>query len=160
VRRSAILALALAASCDREQPAAPAPAPVVDAPAPDAEASARAAKRKQEEDDRRREADALAARLDALAVLPAKRPKTLEKACGQMLAAYDRFMRKVLVGDMLTKWTTGGNEMQIAVFRKECLKRTIDVAMCQASALDAATPDLEKQLADLMGRCAAKFGAP
>jgi hypothetical protein len=161
VLRRGIAVTLFGLACGRDAPPPPAEATrAVEAKRVDMDAAARAAKRKADEEARQREAEALAARLDALAVLPPKRPKTLEKACAQMLAAYDGFMRKVLQGDMLTKWTTGGNEMQLAVFRKECLKRSIEVAMCQARALEAAPPEIEPQLADLMGRCAAKFTTP
>ncbi len=105
------------------------------------------------------EAKALAARIEALAVVPEALPKTLDKACEQMLAAYDGFMRKVLEGDMLTKWETGGNEMQLAVFGKECRKRSIATAACQAHALSNATPDLEKSLPAIMKACADKGSA-
>lgn len=117
-----------------------------------------AAKRKAEREAEAKKADeeaaARKAKVDALAVIPAELPKKLDKACEQMLEAYDAFMQKVLTGDMLTKWTTGGNEMQIAVFRKECLKRDIPTAACQAHALTNATPELDKQLPDIMKACA------
>lgn len=113
-------------------------------------------KRKQAEDDARKAA--ALAELDALAVLPDKLPSNLDAACKQMLAAYDGFMRRALEGDQLTKWTTGGDEMQVAVFRKECLKRDIKVAACQTHALTAAGKQQAPHLADLLQRCALKFG--
>lgn len=154
--------LALLVACGGPAPApAPTPTPTKTEPAappPDAKAAERQAERQRQqaaEDAKKAEA---AARVDALAVLPAKLPKNLEAGCKQMLAAYDAFMRKVLKGDQLTKWTTGGDEMQVAVFRKECLKRNVKVAACQAHALGQATSELEPQLPDIMQRCAAKFG--
>ena len=122
-----------------------------------------AAKRKAErEAERKAEEEAAAAlekKLDGLTVLPAEYPKKLDKACDAMLSAYDGFMRKVLKGDQLTKWETGGNEMQLAVFRKECLKRNPETAACQSNALTNAGPDLEQQLPDIMKKCAEKHGA-
>lgn len=156
--RHALAAMLAVAACDQGG-ATPAAAP---AKAADVGPDEGAAKKKAEREakaaaEAKAKADETAA-LDALAVLPAKLPKGLEPACKQMLAAYDGFMRKVLTGDMLTKWTTGGNEMQLAVFRKECLKRNVEVAACQANALEKAGPELEPRLADLMGRCNEKFG--
>lgn len=136
----------------------PTPAPSAEPPAPVDDAAAKRQderKRKQAEDDARK-AEAIA-RLDALAVLPAALPKDLETGCKQMLAAYDGFMRRVLKGDQLTRWTTGGDEMQVAVFRKECLKRDVKVAACQTHALTTAGPEQGPQLADLLQRCAIKF---
>lgn len=150
--------LAVLFACSGAAPT-PAPAEAEPRPAPiDAAAGKRQdeRKRKQAEEDARKAE--IAARLDALAVLPPKLPKNLEAGCKQMLAAYDGFMRRVLQGDQRTKWTTGGDEMQVAVFRKECLQRDVKVAACQANALTQAGPDLAAQLPDLMQRCAGKFG--
>ena len=44
--------------------------------------------------------------------------------------------------------------MQLAVFRKECLKRDIPTAACQAHALSKATPDLEKKLPAIISTAA------
>jgi hypothetical protein len=76
-----------------------------------------------------------------------------------MVGAYDRYMRAVLTDDMLTKWVTGGNEMQLKVFRSECMGRSIPIAACQAQGLAQLTRQQYPHLADLMGRCAEKFGA-
>lgn len=151
-----LLASVLCISCDSE-PEGPTP-----------EQKAAAEKKKQEEEEaakrkaeRKAEEEAAAAlekKLDELTVLPAEYPKKLDKACDAMLASYDGFMRKVLQGDQLTKWETGGNEMQLAVFRKECLKRNPETAACQSNALTNAGPDLEQQLPDIMKKCAEKHG--
>jgi hypothetical protein len=155
--------LGLVAACDSKAAPSAAAEPAKAATPDDDGAQSRTEQRKREReqkaaDEAKAKLDA-EAKLDALAVLPAKKPKNLDAACKQMLAAYDGFMKKVLVGDMLTKWSTGGNEMQLAVFRKECLKRNVDVAACQAQALTSAGPELEPQLAAIMGKCADKFGA-
>ena len=153
------LVLCSLVACDSNAGASAAATPAKESTPVDDGAAKRKAEREQKAaDEAKAKADA-AAKLDALAVLPAKLPKNLDVACKQMLAAYDGFMQKVLVGDMLTKWKTGGNEMQLAVFRKECLKRNVEVAACQAHALASAGPDLEPQLASMMGKCAEKFGA-
>jgi hypothetical protein len=127
----------------------------------DEEAAQRKAAREAEKRAEEEAARVLAARIEELTVLPPDMPKklALDKACAGMLAAYDGFMLRVLTGDQKTKWETGGNEMQLAVFRKECLKRTAETAACQAHALSQAPPELEPQLSDLMRRCAEKHGA-
>ena len=150
------LAVLTACSAQAPTPAATTAAP----PIPDVDDAAAKRQdernRKQAADDARK-AEALG-KLDALAVLPDKLPNNLDVACKQMLAAYDGFMRRVLEGDRLTRWTTGGDEMQVAVFRKECQKRDVKVAACQTHALTAAGKELAPQLADLLQRCALKFG--
>jgi hypothetical protein len=154
----ALVALALfGIACDSGKGATPAAAEPAKATQDDGAAKRKADREAKAAAEEKAKADA-AAKLEALAVLPAKKPKNLEAACKEMLAAYDGFMKKVLKGDMLTKWSTGGNEMQLAVFRKECLKRNVDVAACQAHALSTAGPELEPQLAAIMGKCAEKFG--
>ncbi len=125
----------------------------------DAEIEARRLKREAKERAETEAAAAYQAKLDELATLPQTVPNKLEPACKAMLTAYDQYMQKVLSGDMLTKWKTGGNEMQLAVFRKECLKRTPPVAACQAEALSRMEPDMKDNLADVMGKCSEKFGA-
>lgn len=152
-----VVALALVVACDSGSAPAAAPAAAAKAPEDDGAAKRKAEREAKAAAEAKAKTDA-AAKLDALAVLPAKLPKNLDTACKEMLAAYDGFMKKVLVGDMLTKWSTGGNEMQLAVFGKECLKRNVEVAACQANALGAAGPELEPELAAIMGKCADKFG--
>ncbi len=129
----------------------------------DTKADAALADRKAKREAEAREAAAAKreqeAELDALAVIPESLPKSLDKACDAMLKSYDSFMQTTLEGDMLTKWKTGGNEMQLAVFRKECLKRDIATAACQAHALGQATPQLSPRLADIMQACADKAAA-
>lgn len=150
---SALVLTACSAQAPTPAPTKAEPTPVVD----DAAAKRQDERNRKQAEDDARKAEALA-RLDALAVLPDELPKNLDAACKQMLAAYDGFMRRALAGDQLTKWTTGGDEMQVAVFRKECLKRDIKVAACQTHALTAAGKELAPQLADLLQRCALKFG--
>ena len=125
-------------------------------------AEALAQRKAEREAKDKQEADAeaaLEAELDALAVLPDKLPKKLDAACKAMTSAYDAYMRTVLQGDMLTKWETGGNDMGIKVFDRECHKKaSIPIAACQAEALKKMTPEMEKQIGPMMQRCAAKFG--
>lgn len=153
------------AACSREPEPVPVETPppaVPDDPGEAARAERRAkqaAAREAEEAKAAAEAERVRGELDRLAQLPAKLPKSLPKACDAMVAAYDGYMRKVLTDAMLTKWVTGGNEMQLKVFRAECMKRSIEVAACQATALAGTTRELYPHLADLMETCATKFGA-
>ena len=163
-RRAAPLLLAtlLLAACDSGQDDAAAKKKAEEAEKAAKEKEALAKRKAEREAEEKRKADEAAAqqaKIDALAVIPDGLPKTLDKACEAMLKAYDEYMQKVLEGDGLTKWKTGGNEMQLAVFRKECLKRDIPTAMCQAHALGAAPPDMKPQLADIMKACADKAAA-
>jgi hypothetical protein len=147
-------------ACDGGKPAGEAAkAEAAPSKAADDEAIAkRKAAREAEAKQKEEEAAALAAKIDALAVLPEDVPKSLDKACAQMTKSYDGYMRKVLKGDMLTKWETGGNEMQISIFDRECKKTTPKIAACQARALEAMPVELEKELATVMKRCAGKYG--
>ncbi|MCA9693515.1 MAG: hypothetical protein KC636_28225 [Myxococcales bacterium] len=139
-----------------------APPPAKEAPPAKADADDELARRKAEREQKQAEEARAAAergaKLDALAVLPDKPEKKLDKACGAMLAAYDAHMRAVLEGDQKTKWETGGNEMQLAVFKKECERRPADVANCQTHGLAALAPEDHELLADLMKTCAERFG--
>lgn len=162
--RLACLALALAlAACDGGDEA-PAPAKEASetkaAKAEDEALAKRKAEREAKAKAEEEKAAELTAQIDALAVLPedASASMKLDKACKKMTTAYDAFMQKVLQGDMLTKWKTGGNEMQISIFDRECKKSTPKVALCQAHALEAMAPELEKELPTVMKRCAEKFG--
>lgn len=117
----------------------------------------RKAEREAEQKAKAEAAAELEATIDALAVLPEDVPKSLPRACKQMSTAYDAYMRKVLTGDMLTKWETGGNADQITIFERECKKRTPKIAACQTAALQRMSPELEKELPAVMKRCAEKF---
>lgn len=157
-----LLAIAmLSGACDSPDPAKTdkKAEPEPRAAAPDEALAKHKAEREQAERDEQEAKAKLAAQIDALAVIPAQLPKKLDKACEAMLASYDGFMRKTLQGDMLTKWETGGNEMQLAVFRKECLKRDIATAACQAHALAEAPAELADHLADIMTACNEKATA-
>ncbi|HWB81114.1 MAG TPA: hypothetical protein VG755_39395 [Nannocystaceae bacterium] len=156
-----LLALALFA-CSRpptenEAAKTDAKAPVKD-PVSEATLQKRAEARKAAETKAEADAKQKEATLEQLAQPGQSPPKTLPKACKAMVSAYDQYMRRVLTDDMLTKWTTGGNEMQVKVFEKECLSRSIAVAACQADALGKMTREQYPLLADVMGRCLSKFG--
>ena len=141
----------------------PPPAPAKQETKDEAKADAVAARKAEREAKAaaaEAEKKAMDVHIDALAVVPegTKLPKKPDQACKQMLDAYDAYMRKVLTGDMLTKWETGGNEMQLKVFGDACKKSTIEVAVCQANALTKMKPELEKELATVMTRCKEKYG--
>lgn len=127
-------------------------------PVTEATLQKRAEARKAAETKAAADAQQKEATLEQLAQPGKAPPKTLPKACKAMVAAYDQYMRRVLTDDMLTKWTTGGNEMQVKVFEQECMGRSIAVAACQADALAEMTREQYPLLADVMGRCLSKFG--
>lgn len=114
----------------------------------------REAKAKEEEEKKK----AHEKKIDDLAQLPETLPKKLPKACDAMTKAYDAYMQKVLTGDDLTKWATGGKEMQVALFRKECLKGNVEIAACQTNALSTAEPEMKPHLSEFMTKCREKFG--
>jgi hypothetical protein len=158
---SVTLTGAIAIACNREI-AAPAVgttgAPQVAVAQPSERQRRRAEAREQAEQKAVAERERANLELDALAQLPARLPKSLAKACDAMVAAYDGYMRRVLTDDMLTKWVTGGNEMQLGVFRKECMGRSIPVAACQSNGLAQLTREQYPRLAALMVRCAERHG--
>jgi hypothetical protein len=154
----ALVALLVLAACDEKAPAAAPAKAEAEATAEDEALAKRKAQREAEAKAKADAAAALEAEIDALAVLPGDVPKTLDAACGRMTKAYDAYMQKVLTGDMLTKWKTGGNEMQISIFDRECKKGTPQIAACQAHALEQMPVTLEKELSAVMKRCAEKLG--
>lgn len=161
MRLRAVLVVSILGACDGGAASSAAPpqkSEPTKAASPDAEARKQERERKQKEEEEAKAA--LDAKLEELAKLPEEFPKKIDKACAEMVKAYDGYMRKVLQGDMLTKWETGGNEMQIAVFKRECMKFTPEVAACQKHAFEHATPDLKRQIPDFMRLCKEKFAPP
>lgn len=126
------------------------------------EAAARERKEAREAEEKAQEQaeQAKKAALEELVALPESVPKTLDVACAQMVEAYDKYMRTVLTGDQLTKWETGGNEMQTTVFKRACLKDTPEIAACQAHAFSKATPEMRDRIPDFMRLCKEEFGTP
>jgi len=140
-----------------------------------AEAAAKAdAKKKEDEAIARRRAEREAkeaaaekaaaekkAKIDALAVLPKKLPKKLKKACEAVVEANDAFMKKHYADDpkTLERWNMAKGT-QLGMTRQQCIKEgSIEVAACQAHALQNAPAELKKDFAQLLLACKEKFGA-
>ncbi len=132
---------------------------------------AAAAKKKEEEDAlAKRKADreakeqavkdaeaALAAQIDALAVLPEEMPKDLKKACDARAQAEDDFMTKNFEGAAVDKWNEAKGT-QLGFAKQSCMKvGKIEIPACQINALSKAPPELKKNLPDLLKRCIDKF---
>jgi hypothetical protein len=115
-----------------------------------AEREAKEAAAKQAEADKQE-------KIKALAVLPDKLPKKLDKACDAVAAAQDQFMVKWFP-DQKDQWASGKGT-QLGLTKTTCIKGgSIEVAACQASALSNATEDLRKEIPGLFSACIEKFG--
>ncbi len=101
----------------------------------------------------------LAAKIEALAVIPAELPKTVELACDAMAEQLDRLNQAKLTGDDLTKWNTGGKEGVLTPAKAMCVKRgSIPEAACAAAGMKAGGVEIEPHIGDLMAACAKKAG--
>lgn len=91
-----------------------------------------------------------------LAVLPAKLPKKLDKACDEVAAAQDAFMQKWFP-DQASQWASGKGT-QLGLTKKTCVSGgSIEVAACQAKALTDAPEELRKEIPALFTACIDKF---
>jgi len=129
----------------------------------DADFDKRMADRKaKREADELAKADATKAKgdaLDKITVLPAKKPKKIEAACDAVGAAQDRFMQRLHTGEVLAKWNADKGAMLMT--QAQCNKvGSIDVAACQANALDQAPPELKEDALTILQRCTDKFAPP
>ncbi len=98
-----------------------------------------------------------AADVDALCVLPAKLPKKLDKGCADVAAAHDRFMNRSFEGEVREKWNAAkGTQMPMTIM--QCTNTgSLQVAGCQAAALDKAPPEMASELPTILKRCIDKF---
>jgi len=120
--------------------------------------AARKAKREAEEQAKKDAAEAEAASIMALAVLPEEMPKKLDKACDDRAQAEDDFMNKHYEGDALAKWNSAKGT-QLAFAKQSCLKvGNLEVPACQINAMTTAPEELRKKLPDLLKACMDKFG--
>jgi hypothetical protein len=162
LRRTLVL-LALAIACD-SKPADPAPAAKADEKESDEAVQKRMAERraKREADEKAKveAAEKLKTTLAALAVLPDKKKieKNAEKACAAVGAAHDRFMNKHFTGPDLEKWNSAkGTAVPMTIVN--CTKAaSVEVAACQAHALDNAPAELKDEASGIMRACIDKFG--
>jgi len=134
-----------------------------DAPeAKDPEFEKRMEERKQKRlAEEKAKADVDAARtaaLEKVAVLPPKLPKKIDKACAEVGEAQDRFMQRMFTGEVLEKWTAAkGTQLPMTVM--QCTKAgSLEVAACQAYALDNAPPELKEDVPEILKVCIDKFG--
>lgn len=101
--------------------------------------------------------DALAAQIDALAVLPEELPKKIGDACAARAQAEDDFMSKHFDGEALAKWNAAKGT-QLGFAKQNCEKvGKIEVPACQVNALNNAPAELRKNLPDLLKACIDKF---
>jgi hypothetical protein len=101
----------------------------------------------------------LAAKIDAIAVIPAELPATVEAACDAMAEQLDLINQAKLTGDALTKWTTGGKEGVLTPAKQMCVQRgSIPEAACAAAGMKAGGVAIEPHIGDLMAACAKKAG--
>jgi hypothetical protein len=162
VRRTLLL-LTLAVACD-SKPAASAPAKAEEAKeseeAVQKRMADRRAKREADEKAKLEAAEKMKTTLAALAVLPDKKKieKNAEKACAAVGAAHDRFMQKHFTGEALEKWTAAkGTAIPMTIVN--CTKAaSVEVAACQAHALDNAPVELKDEASGIMRACIDKFG--
>lgn len=142
------------------------------APAGDAKKveEVKAEPKKEEEDagvkKRREEREAKAAaakkaeedavkKIEEITVLPAKLPKKLDKACDEVSAAFDGFMKRA-ASDPASWDSKKGTTL--GMMKKDCMGGKIEVAACEISAFGAATPELVKSVPAIISKCMEKFG--
>jgi hypothetical protein len=117
-------------------------------------------KAKREADEKaKQEAEAKkTAAIDAVCVLPAKLPKKLDKGCAEVASAYDRFMNRLYEGEIKDKWNSAkGTQLPMTIM--QCSKTgSLEVAGCQAAALDKAGPELKEEMSLILKSCIDKFG--
>ena len=118
----------------------------------------RKAKREAEEKAKSDAAEAKRETLAKIAVLPAKLEKKLDKACNEVGAAHERFMRRLHTGEVLEKWLAT-KEDQLPMTIVQCASTgSLEVAGCQATALDNAPPELKEDVPEILSVCIDKFG--
>jgi hypothetical protein len=101
----------------------------------------------------------LAAKIEALAVVPSELPATVEAACDAMAEQLDLLNQAKLTGDDLTKWNTGGKEGVLTPAKAMCVKRgSIPEAACAAAGMKAGGVEIEPHIGELMAACAKKAG--
>lgn len=155
------LLLSLAPACGGEAKKAE-EAPKAAEPAKPAEDEGVARRRAERETKERAEKEAEEKRLadiQALAVLPAKLPKNLKKACEGVADAQLKFFERMFEGPELDKLKAAqGTQRPMTISHCTGLG-SIEVAACQIAALDAATDaSLKNSISDIMRVCIEKFG--
>jgi hypothetical protein len=117
----------------------------------------RKAKREAEDKAKAEAAEAKRVMIDKIAVLPAKLPKKMDAGCDAVAQAQDRFMQRHHTGEVLEKWTTA-KDTQLPMTIVQCASTgSLEVAGCQAAALDAAPAELKEDLPEILKVCIDKF---
>jgi hypothetical protein len=122
--------------------------------AADAKADAQAQARAQTE-----EAE-LARLVDAVAIVPEAKPRSLGAACADVAAAMDALVQRQFAGEAtaLADWNAG-KSATLAELRDTCEDEdTIATAACKAHAMKHADDRLVGDAFGLMARCTDKFG--
>jgi len=120
-------------------------------------------RRLKREAEERAEAEAEQKKKDAiaaLAVLPEKLPKKLDKACAAMVEAQNKFMERAYADEpeTLEKWKANPSAQQMIA--ATCKKSgSVQAAACQAHALENAPPEFAKSFPELLAACNEKYGA-
>ena len=117
------------------------------------EREAKEAAAKKAEDERK-------AQLDALTVLPDKLPKDVKKACQAVADANVAFMERAMADDpdALARWQEL-KASQVSMTIQQCTREgSLEVAACQAAALEKAPPDFKKDIPLIFMHCKDKFG--
>lgn len=159
-----VLVLVLVVACDnskRNQEIAKVE-PTEKAEAKDPEFDKRMEERKQKrlaEEKAKAETEAAKkAALEKVAVLPPKLPKKIDAACAAVGEAHERFMQRHHSGEVLEKWTASKDD-QLSMTVTLCAKAgTLEVAGCQAYALDNAPAELKEDVPEILKACVDKFG--
>ena len=153
--RTAILSL-LFTACAAADPPAPKTAAEPDKAVEDGVAKRRAEREAKAAAAQAAEAEKQA-QIAAVATLPDKLPKNLDKACDEVAAAQDAFMRKWFPNE-LSKWESAKGT-QMGLTKTTCTGTgSIEVAACQAKALTDAPEALRKEVPALFSTCIDKFG--
>lgn len=156
------LVLSLSAACGGEAKKAD-PAPAQEAAEP-AEDPAIAKRRNDRLAKEKAEKDAEAARvaaIDALAVLPAKLPKDLGKACEAVADAQLKFFERMYDGAKFEKIKAAQGTQRPSTISGCTGVGSLEAAACQVAAFDAATdPTLGSSVSDIMRVCNEKFAKP
>jgi hypothetical protein len=128
-------------------------------PAEEKRMEERKAKRIADEKAKSDAAEAKRELLIKIAVVPDKLEKKLDKACNEVGAAHERFMRRLHTGEVLEKWLATKDD-QLPMTIVQCASAaSVEVAGCQASALDNAPPELKEDVPEILSVCIDKFGA-
>lgn len=103
----------------------------------------------------------LARLVDAVAIVPDRKPGSLSAACTEVAAAMDALVQRQFAKEpsALAEWNAG-KAATLAELRDTCEDEdTIATAACKAHAMKHADDRLVGDAFGLMDRCTAKFGA-